>query len=45
MLLHEYESVRQLQGAMSRANLPDPQAYDRLNYYQVLQSWTSPVKG
>ncbi|MEX0847057.1 MAG: dihydroorotate dehydrogenase-like protein [Ilumatobacteraceae bacterium] len=45
MLMHEYESVRQLQGAMSRANVPDPQAYDRLNYYQVLQSWTSPVRG
>jgi dihydroorotate dehydrogenase (fumarate) len=45
MLLHEYESVRQLQGAMSRANVPDQQAYDRLNYYQVLQSWTSPIRG
>jgi len=45
MLLHEFESVRQIQGAMSRANVPDPQAYDRLNYYQVLQSWTSPVTG
>jgi hypothetical protein len=30
---------------MSRANVPDPQAYDRLNYYQVLQSWTSPIRG
>lgn len=45
MQLHEYESVRQLQGAMSRANVPDPQAYDRLNYYQVLQSWKPSVTG
>lgn len=36
---HEYESVRQMCGSVSRDNIPDPDSYDRGNYYQVLRSW------
>ena len=35
----EYESVRQLRGSVSRANVPDPQVYDRANYFQAIHSW------
>lgn len=35
----DYESVRQLRGSVSRANVPDPQVYDRANYFQVIHSW------
>jgi dihydroorotate dehydrogenase (fumarate) len=33
---HEYESVRQMRGSMSRANCPDPSAYERANYMRTL---------
>jgi dihydroorotate dehydrogenase (fumarate) len=36
---HEYGSLRQMQGTMSRQNCPDPQAYERANYMLLLQSW------
>lgn len=36
---HEYDSLRQLQGSMSLENCPNPAAYERANYVQVLQSW------
>jgi dihydroorotate dehydrogenase (fumarate) len=36
---HEYESLRQLQGSMNLQRCPDPQAFARANYLQVLQSW------
>lgn len=39
--LHEYESVEQLKGSMSLRNVPDPHAYQRANYVQVLHSWSS----
>ena len=39
----EYESVEQLKGTVSMRNGPDPQAYQRANYYQVLHSW-APVQ-
>ncbi len=35
----EYESIEQLQGSLSRHNVPDPDVYERANYFQVLQSW------
>ncbi len=35
----EYESIEQLKGSVSRRNVPDPDVYERANYYQVLQSW------
>ncbi len=36
---HEYDSLRQLQGSMNLENCPNPTAYERANYVQVLQSW------
>jgi len=36
---HEYESLSQMQGSMSLVRCPDPQAYERANYMEILQSW------
>ena len=36
---HEYESLAQMQGSMSLVRCPDPQAYERANYMDILQSW------
>jgi dihydroorotate dehydrogenase (fumarate) len=36
---HEYESLAQMQGSMSLIHCPDPQAYERANYLEMLQSW------
>ncbi len=36
---YEYESVRQMQGSMSRLNVADPSAFERANYMRVLQSF------
>lgn len=38
----DYHSVAQLRGSVSRGNVPDPQVYERANYYQVLHSWHPP---
>ena len=35
----DYDSVQQLRGSVSRANVPDPQMYDRANYFQTIHSW------
>lgn len=35
----EYVSVDQLRGSVSRHSVPNPDVYERANYYQVLQSW------
>ena len=40
MEAHGYTSVQQMRGAVSRANVADPGVYDRLNYFQVLRSWS-----
>lgn len=37
---HEYESVRQLKGSISRQRAIDPAAYERENYITVLDSYT-----
>ena len=37
---HEYESVRQMRGSMSRRCVPNPSAFDRANYLRVLSSYT-----
>ncbi len=37
---NEYESVEQLRGSMSRANCPDPSAFERANYMKALTSYT-----
>jgi dihydroorotate dehydrogenase (fumarate) len=34
---HEYESVDQLRGSMSHRSVPDPDAFERANYLQVLR--------
>jgi dihydroorotate dehydrogenase (fumarate) len=36
---HEYESLAQMQGSMSLIRCPDPRAYERANYLEILQSW------
>ena len=35
---HEYESLAQLRGSMSLERCPDPAAYMRANYINLLQS-------
>jgi len=37
---HEYVSIRQMQGSMSRASVEDPGAYERTNYMRVLSSYS-----
>jgi dihydroorotate dehydrogenase (fumarate) len=36
---HEYESLQQMRGSMSLRRCPDPKAYERANYIEILQSW------
>jgi dihydroorotate dehydrogenase (fumarate) len=36
---HEYESIRQMQGSMSRQKVADPAAFSRANYMKVLSSY------
>lgn len=43
MTERDYESVSQLRGSVSRGNVPDPQVYERANYYRVLHSWSPDV--
>jgi dihydroorotate dehydrogenase (fumarate) len=38
---HEYESIRQMQGSMSRRSVPNPVTYERANYMRVLSSYTA----
>jgi dihydroorotate dehydrogenase (fumarate) len=38
---HEYESVRQMRGAISRGSSADPEAYERANYIGNLAAYTS----
>ena len=39
MVQHDYVSVRQLRGSLSRQNVAHPDVYARVNYYQTLHSW------
>ncbi|MGF1583205.1 MAG: dihydroorotate dehydrogenase-like protein [Gemmataceae bacterium] len=39
--VHEYESLRQMQGSMNLLRCANPHAYERANYVKVLQSWQS----
>jgi dihydroorotate dehydrogenase (fumarate) len=39
MQTHEYESVQQMQGSMSRQSVAEPSAFERANYMRVLNSW------
>jgi len=36
---HEYESLGQMRGSMNLVKSPNPTAYERANYIQVLQGW------
>ncbi len=36
---HEYDSIRQMQGSMSRNSVPQPRAFERANYMKVLSSY------
>ena len=38
---HEYDSVEQLKGSMSRGNAPDPGALERANYMKALISYST----
>jgi dihydroorotate dehydrogenase (fumarate) len=38
---HEYSSVEQLKGSMSRGNCPDPSALERANYTQALINYST----
>jgi dihydroorotate dehydrogenase (fumarate) len=37
---HEYESIQQMQGSMSRNAVPQPEAFERANYMKVLNSYS-----
>jgi dihydroorotate dehydrogenase (fumarate) len=37
---YEYDSIRQMRGAMSAGKVPDPAAFERANYLRVLGSYT-----
>jgi dihydroorotate dehydrogenase (fumarate) len=43
MAEHGYESVGSMTGSLSLARCPDPAAYERANYVQILQSWRVPA--
>ena len=36
---HEYDSIQQMQGSMSRNAVPQPGAFERANYMKVLSSY------
>ena len=36
---HQYDSIRQMQGSMSRSAVPQPGAFERANYMKVLSSY------
>ena len=36
---HEYDSVEQLKGSISRENCPDPSAFQRGNYMKTLTAY------
>ncbi|MGO9255018.1 MAG: dihydroorotate dehydrogenase-like protein [Bryobacteraceae bacterium] len=37
---HQYDSIRQMQGSMSRSSVTHPAAFERANYMKVLGSYT-----
>ncbi|NTV45466.1 MAG: dihydroorotate dehydrogenase-like protein [Chlorobiales bacterium] len=39
MEVHEYESVKQMQGSMSQKKIADPSAFERAQYMKTLQSY------
>lgn len=43
MTEHGYESVESMCGSLNLVRCPDPAAYERANYMQILQSWRAPA--
>jgi dihydroorotate dehydrogenase (fumarate) len=43
MAEHEYESVAQLRGSASAANVTDPTSFERANYLAALRSFSTPA--
>lgn len=41
LTVHEYDSISQLKGSVSQQHAINPSAYERANYLQVLDSYTS----
>jgi dihydroorotate dehydrogenase (fumarate) len=39
METHDYKSIQQMQGSMSRKSVAEPAAFERANYMRVLNSW------
>ena len=39
---HEYQSIEQMKGSVSHKHAIDPSAYERANYVQVLDSYSTP---
>ncbi|HEY4720617.1 MAG TPA: dihydroorotate dehydrogenase-like protein, partial [Anaerolineae bacterium] len=37
--VHEYQSIKQMQGSMSQRHVAEPAAFERANYMKVLQSY------
>jgi dihydroorotate dehydrogenase (fumarate) len=37
---HEYVSIQQMRGSLSRRAVPDPSAFERGNYIKTLSSYT-----
>ena len=40
---HGYDSVAQMRGSMNLSRCPDPAAYERANYMQILHGWPSGI--
>ncbi|AXC15122.1 Putative dihydropyrimidine dehydrogenase [NADP+], similar to dihydroorotate dehydrogenase [Acidisarcina polymorpha] len=40
MVEHEYQSIRQMRGSLSRIAVPDPSPFERGNYIKTLSSYT-----
>ncbi len=39
LIEHDYESLAQARGSMNHSRSPDPAAYERANYMDILKSW------
>ena len=42
MVEHEYDSIWQMKGSMSQESVADPDAFERVNYIKVLESYENP---
>lgn len=43
LIEHDYDSLAQARGSMNHLRSPDPAAYERANYMDILKSWKSHV--